>query len=185
MLIQLRLIIFTWQLRTILYATVCNLSSERFALYLIKSLESRKLLKGKHWQITWWSALAMQTSVWQYIIFWGKDSNKQEVFLLSEWTYHEKGHGNRLVWWWSAKGGGRDGAGMEAVTGDGERLDLGWWTHSTAHRWCAAELCTWHLDNFVNQCHPKKVNEKKKKEKGHGKVLGTTPPGFRSCNPHG
>ena len=38
----------------------------------------------------------------------------------------------------------------------------GWCTHDTMYQWCAVELCTWNLYNFVNQCHPK-FNKKEKK----------------------
>ena len=54
------------------------------------------------------------------------------------------------------------GEGYGGINGDGRRLDLGWWTHSTVHRWCVVELCTWSLYNFVCQCHPNKFNKKEK-----------------------
>ena len=46
--------------------------------------------------------------------------------------------------------------------GDGS-LDLGWWTHNTDYRWYTIELYTWHLYNFINQCHSNKFNKKFKK----------------------
>ena len=39
--------------------------------------------------------------------------------------------------------------------------DLGWWMHNTIYRGCSAELYTWNLYNFINQCYPNKFNSKK------------------------
>ena len=48
------------------------------------------------------------------------------------------------------------------INGDGQRLDLGWWTHNTVYRSCVVGLCTWNLYNFANQCHPTKFNKEEK-----------------------
>ena len=47
----------------------------------------------------------------------------------------------------------------------GRRLDLGWWPHNTMSRWCATELYTWSLHNFISQCHPDKFNKKEKRKR--------------------
>ena len=59
-------------------------------------------------------------------------------------------------------GGGGGGYGW-GEDGDGRRLGLWGWTHNSV-QWCVIELCTWHLDNFVNQCHP--INSIKRKKGG-------------------
>ena len=57
------------------------------------------------------------------------------------------------------RGDGGGGRGQWGINGDGGRLDLGWWTHSTICGWCVIELYTWNVCNFVNQCHPNKFNK--------------------------
>ena len=51
--------------------------------------------------------------------------------------------------------------GKGGINGDGRRLDLGD-EHNTVYRWCAVQLCTWNLYNFVNQCHPNKFLKSRK-----------------------
>ena len=50
--------------------------------------------------------------------------------------------------------------GKMEVNGDGKRLDLGWWTHNTVHRWCIVKLYAWNLYDVINQCHSNKFNKK-------------------------
>ena len=55
------------------------------------------------------------------------------------------------------EGVGQVGEGT-GVSGDGRGRGLGWWAHSTIYSWCAIELYTWTLCNFINQCYRNTFN---------------------------
>ena len=59
--------------------------------------------------------------------------------------------GNRMLWYW---------VNCPTKKCSLLRLDLGWWTHNTIYRWCVIELYPSNLYNFMNQCHPDKLNFK-------------------------
>ena len=68
------------------------------------------------------------------------------------------------------------GGGYGGLNGDGRRLDLGWWTHSTIYRWCVIELYAWNRYNFVNQCRPQNSIKRKtwKKKSSCNKLKKTS-----------
>ena len=55
-----------------------------------------------------------------------------------------------------------DRGGDGGINGDGWTLDLGRWTLNTVYRWCVAEVCTWNLYDFADQCDSNKFNKKEK-----------------------
>ena len=70
------------------------------------------------------------------------------------------GHWALCCWWLSeTKGVGEVEEGTGKIDGNGRRLDLGLWTHSTVYRWYIMELYTWNLCDFIIQCHPNTFNK--------------------------
>ena len=57
------------------------------------------------------------------------------------------------------RGGGEVEEGKGAVSGDGQRLGLEWWTQNTIYRWCIIESYPKELFNFITQCCPNTFNE--------------------------
>ena len=59
---------------------------------------------------------------------------------------------------WLPEGRGLGNSEGGRIYGNG-RWDFGWWTHNTIYRWCIAEMHTWNLFNFINQCFPTKFSK--------------------------
>ena len=48
--------------------------------------------------------------------------------------------------------------GEWGINGDRRNLDCGWWARKAPSRWRIAELYTWNLHNFSEQCNSNTFN---------------------------